>query len=76
VSRVIQTFQLELQVTALFDSPTVAEMATAITQTERKRASEIGLTQMLGEVEALTEEQAQKSLAGLSAPTLKGNGHE
>ena len=62
VSRVIQTFQLELQVKALFDSPTVAEMAILITQNESKRASEVDLAQMLRELEAMTEEEVQKLL--------------
>lgn len=60
VSRVIQTFQLDLQVKALFDSPTVAEMATLITRSDRKRASEVDLAQMLLEVEAMTEEEARR----------------
>ena len=62
VSRVIQTFRLELQVKALFDSPTVAEMAILITQNESKRASEVDLAQMLRELEAMTEEEVQKLL--------------
>ena len=63
ISRVIQTFQLELPVKALFDSPTVAEMAAIITENQAKRASDTELAQMLREVEAITEEEAQKQLA-------------
>ena len=60
ISRVIQTFQLELPVKAIFDAPTVAEMASVITENQVKRASEAVLNRMLSEVEAMTEEDAQK----------------
>ncbi len=63
ISRVIQTFQLELPVKALFDAPTIAGMAAIITQNQAKRASDAELTQMLREVEAMTEEEAEKLLA-------------
>jgi amino acid adenylation domain-containing protein len=58
ITRVIQIFQLELPVKALFDSPTIAEMASVITQNELKPANETELAQMLREVEAMTEEEA------------------
>jgi hypothetical protein len=59
ITRVIQIFQLELPVKALFDSPTIAEMACVITQNDLKPANETELTQMLREVEAMTEEEAR-----------------
>jgi acyl carrier protein len=76
ISRVIQTFQLELPVKALFDAPTVAEMAAVIKQNQAKRASDAELAHRLREVEAMTEEEAQKQLAGESARSSKGNEHE
>jgi amino acid adenylation domain-containing protein len=76
ISRVIQTFQLELPVKALFDAPTVAEMAAIITQHQAKRASEAELPQMLREVEAMTEEEAQKQLAGERARSSSGDRNE
>jgi acyl-coenzyme A synthetase/AMP-(fatty) acid ligase/acyl carrier protein len=63
VSRVIIQFQLDVPLQSLFQSPTVAEMATVITQNQTKQASDTDLAQMLREVEALTEEEAQKQLA-------------
>jgi acyl carrier protein len=63
ISRTIQTFQLELPVKALFDSPTVAEMAAIITQNQAKGAGDAELAQMLREVETMTEEEAQRQLA-------------
>ncbi len=76
ISRVIQTFQLEMPFKALFDAPTVAEMAVIITQNQAKRASDEDVAQMLREVEAMTEEEAQKILAGESGRRLEGDGHE
>jgi amino acid adenylation domain-containing protein len=76
ISRVIQTFQLELPVKALFDAPTVAEMAAIIAQNQAKRASNEELAQMLREVEAMTEQEAQKLLAVENARSTTGDGHE
>ncbi len=76
ISRVIQSFNLELPVKALFESPTVAEMAAVIAKHEAKPASDADLAQMLREVEAMTEEEAQKRLAGQSARDSTGDGHE
>ena len=53
VSRVITTFQIELPIKALFDSPTVADMAMAILANETNTASEHHLDRMLSEVEAM-----------------------
>jgi surfactin family lipopeptide synthetase C len=62
ISRLIQTFRLDLPVKALFDAPTVAQMAAVITKNQVKRASEETLNRMLSEVEAMTEEEAQQQL--------------
>jgi hypothetical protein len=63
VSRVVQTFQLELPIKALFDSPTISEMASIITASSTKRASDAELERMLNEIEVMTEEEARKRLA-------------
>jgi acyl carrier protein len=67
VSRVITQFQLEIPLQSLFQSPTVAEMATLISQNQTKQASDTDLAQMLREVEAMTEEEAQRQIAKESA---------
>jgi phage FluMu protein gp41 len=76
MSRVIQTFQLELPIKALFDSPTVADMAVVITQNRVKKASQEDLARLLSEVEALSDEEAQKLLAVESARSSREDGHE
>ena len=63
VSQVIRQFRFELPIKALFESPTVAEMAAIIMQNETKQASEDALDRMLNEVEAMTEEEAQQLVA-------------
>ena len=76
IARVIQTYQLEIPIKALFDAPTVAEMASLITQNQANPASEAELEDMLREVEAMTEEEVQKQLVRKSARTPTGEGHE
>ena len=77
VSRVIRTFQLELPIKAMFNSPTVAEMAKIIALNETKKAGQEALARMLSEVESMSEGQAQKSLAEeTAATTTEGKRHE
>ena len=76
ISRVIQTFQLELPIKALFDAPTVAEMAKVILHHQGEKAGEKKLASMLREIEAMPEDEAQKQLAGETTRRPKGDGHE
>jgi acyl-coenzyme A synthetase/AMP-(fatty) acid ligase len=69
VSRVIQTLQLDVPLGALFEAPTVAEMATVITQNQARLASEAELTRILREVEAMTEEETITNLQNLGGQT-------
>ena len=63
ISRVIETFRLQLPVKALFDAPTVAQMAAVISASLSKQASDVELARMLSEVEALTDIEAQELLS-------------
>jgi len=67
ISRIRNAFSIEVPLRRIFESQTVAEMAAIITEIQVKRASDAELAQMLREVEAITEEEAQKQLAGESA---------
>lgn len=60
VSRVIDRFRLELPLQSLFQSPTIAEMAEVITQSQAKVLDEADLNRILTELESLSEEQAQQ----------------
>jgi acyl carrier protein len=76
VSRVIQTFQIELPVKALFDTASVADMARVIAIHLAKMARPEDLEHMLDDVEATSEEEAQKLLAAQSVRNRSGDEHE
>jgi amino acid adenylation domain-containing protein len=62
ISRVFNTFHVEVPVRALFEAPTVADMAEVITQNGAKKAKQEDLTRILAELEALSDEEAQHLL--------------
>jgi amino acid adenylation domain-containing protein len=59
VSRVIQRFKLELPIKALFDSPTVAEMAAVITECQERKLGDDEVERILEELESMSDEEAQ-----------------
>ncbi len=63
VSRIRSAFSIEFPLRSLFEIPTIAEIAAMIEQNQAKRASDPELAQILREVEAMTEEEAQKIVA-------------
>jgi acyl carrier protein len=63
ISQVIKHFQLELPLTSLFQSPTVAEMAAIITEHQGKQLAEAELEHMLGELESMSDDEAQQLVA-------------
>jgi len=63
ISRVIQKCQLELPIKALFESPTVAEMALVITLNQTRKANQEELERMLSELGKMSEEEAETVLA-------------
>lgn len=73
ISRVIQAFKLDLPIKALFDSPTVAEMAAVIEGHQGKQLSNEELQRILADVESLSDEEAENLLsANSSTPVKKG----
>ena len=76
VSRVIQTFQLDLPLKALFESPTVAEMAALITLNRARSAQDKEIAEMLREVEVMKEEEAANQIGGKSIRTSSKGRHE
>ena len=66
ISRVIQSFQLVLPVSALYDAPTVARMAEFI-KNHAHRADDAELEQTLRQVETMTEEEAERDVAEISS---------
>jgi len=63
ISRIINTFNVELPIRFLFASPTVADMAVIITENMAKKAGEKELACMLAELESISDEEARKRLA-------------
>jgi acyl carrier protein len=64
VSRIRDRLSAELPLRAIFESPTVAELATLIEKNQSGSLDEAALTRSLGEIEAMTEEEAQQNLLG------------
>jgi amino acid adenylation domain-containing protein len=63
VSKVLKTFQLELPLQSLFESPTVAEMAIMITNHQGNKLGEEKLNRILTKLESLSEEEARRLLS-------------
>ena len=63
VAKIVQHLQLEVPLRALFQAPTVAEMAAVITADLGESTEAAGLERVLAELEALSEEEAQRRLA-------------
>lgn len=60
VSSVLQRFQLKIPLQALFQSPTVAEMAAVIIEHQGKRLGQDELENILAVLESLPDEEAQR----------------
>jgi len=70
VSRVIKTFRVEIPLEALFNAPTVADMAVAIEAHLGKKVGEAELERILAKLESLTDEEAQRLVSeGVSKAT-------
>jgi len=63
IARVIKTFQVEVPLRSLWESPTISDMAVVIVQNQAKEAEEEDLNRMLAELETLSDEQAQRLLS-------------
>ena len=72
VSQVIKTFKLKLPFQSLFQSPTVAAMVAVIMEHQKKRLGEEEIRRLLGEIEALSDEQAPGLLTRESSSTGGG----
>jgi amino acid adenylation domain-containing protein len=71
VSQVIKKFQVEIPLEELFQSPTIAAMAAAITEHQAQKLGEKDLKRILSELESLSELEAQRLLADQQRPASK-----
>jgi Phosphopantetheine attachment site len=67
IARVVQLFPLDLPVKALFESPTVADMARVILENRSQR----DLERLLSDVETISEEEAQRRLEEINSTIAK-----
>lgn len=67
IARVLRTFQVELSLKALFEAPTVAEMAVIMAQHQAEKSDAKDMDRMLTELEGLSAEQVKQLLAEESA---------
>jgi len=62
ISRVISTFQVEVQLEELFDSPTISDMALVVAQYQAVGADEDDIAALLTDLETMTDEQARQEI--------------
>jgi len=62
MSRIHNTFRITLPLRTLFENPTVEKLAVVITQNQAEEAGRENLGQILTELEALSDEDAQRLL--------------
>ena len=71
ISRVIQSFQLDVPIKALFEAPTVAKMATVISEGLIQQATDADLARLLSEVDPMTEADAQRLVSEIDSTITK-----
>ena len=62
ISRIRSAFQTEIPLRALFEKPTVEELAIAIMERQAEGAQEEHVSRILAGVESLSEEETQRHL--------------
>ncbi|MEO8564656.1 MAG: phosphopantetheine-binding protein, partial [bacterium] len=78
VSRVRETFQVEVPVRALFQGPTVAELALAVTALERKPGQVARIAELIQRVDGMSADELRQSAAARDArarQTAMANGN-
>ncbi|MCZ6625085.1 MAG: phosphopantetheine-binding protein, partial [Deltaproteobacteria bacterium] len=64
MSRVLNAFQTEIPLRALFEKPTIGELAMFITEAQVKGAKQEDLSRIMDELESLSEDEVLQRLAG------------
>ncbi len=62
MSRVLNAFQTEIPLRALFEKPTIGELAMFITEAQVKGSKQEDLSRILDELESISDEEARQQL--------------
>lgn len=76
VSRLQNTFNIDISLRTLFESPTIEQMAAVIMENQEKQLGEEELKYMRAELESLPDEGAQLLFAGETVSTTEAKRHE
>ena len=63
VSRINQAFAVELTIRHIFETPTIASLSLAVTQSQSEHTEDEDIADLLAELEGLTDEEVQQLLA-------------
>jgi len=64
ISRIHETFRVELPLRSIFEAPTIADLAVALVQKKSAQVDDERLAQMLAELGELPEDEVQIMLTG------------
>jgi surfactin family lipopeptide synthetase C len=68
VARIQETFEIEFPIRHIFEAPTLAELAGLIVQEQLRQSNDDDVSQILSEIDQLSDEQARAMVSGQAEP--------